>query len=94
MVKKLGQALTDDIGIAAYVHKICVPIPSRDEMNVEMVGQTCARASAEIHTDIEAVWFYRQGEGLLRFSNEFHQLQQFFIGSLVKVGDVPDGCYE
>jgi hypothetical protein len=60
-------------------------------MNVEMVWQAGSCASAEIHTDIEAVRFYRQGEGLLRFSDKFHQFQQLFIGRLVKVGDVPDG---
>jgi len=64
-LKKLGQTLTDNIGIAAHIHKICVSVPSWNEMDVEMLGQAGTGTSAKVHTNIEAVGFYRQGQGSL-----------------------------
>ena len=55
-----------------------------------MVWQARACASAEIHTDIEAVGFYRQRQGFLRFQDELEQLQHFFAACLFKVGDMSD----
>ena len=94
LLKQLGQTLTDNIGIRAYAHKICVSVPSWNKMDVEMLRQAGPCASAEIHTDIEAVGFYRQGQGFLQFSDEFHHFQQLFVGRLVKVGDVSGRRYQ
>jgi hypothetical protein len=67
LLKKLGQTLADNTGITAYVHKVCVSVPSGDDMDMEVVGQSRSATSAEIHPDIETMWFYRQQKGLLRF---------------------------
>ena len=37
-LKKFGQALTDNVGVAAYVYKISISAPARDNMDVQMVG--------------------------------------------------------
>ena len=55
--KKLRHALADYFRVAADVHKVRVAVPSRNDMNVQMVRKTRTRASAEIHPDIESVWF-------------------------------------
>jgi len=32
--KKLNQTLADNIGVAAHLHKICVSLPSGDDMDM------------------------------------------------------------
>jgi len=94
LLVKLGQTLTDNIGITAYIYKIGVPIPPWDDMDMKMVGQACTGASAEIHADIEAMRFYHQRQELLGLSNEFGQLQHFFVACGIKVRDMPGWCYQ
>jgi len=94
LLKKLGQALAYNIGITAYAHKIRVPIPSWDEVDVKMLGQSGSCAPAEIHSNVEAMRLYRQRQGLFCFPYQFGQLQHLFITGLVNVGDVPGRRYE
>ena len=65
-LKKLGQTLTDDIGIPANGHKICIAVPPRHHVDVQVARQARTGASPEIHTDIKAVGFYRKRQRLLR----------------------------
>ena len=90
--EKLSQALADDLGVTAYAHKIRVAVPSRDDMKMQVTGQSRTTASAEIHADIEAVGFDGQRKGFLRFPDEFGQLQHLLIGCLVEVGNMPVRC--
>ena len=80
--------MTDNIGITANIDEICVSIPSWYNVNMEMLGQARSGGPAEIHSDIESVWFNCEGESFLRFSYEFCYLQKFLVISLVKRGYV------
>jgi hypothetical protein len=90
--EKLGQALADDFGVTADAHKIRVPVPSRDNMQMKMSRQPRTAASAEIHTYIEAVGLDGQRQGLLRFPDELGQFQQLGVGCLFETGNMTDRC--
>ena len=93
-VKKLGQALAYDVGIAADVHKIRVSVPARYDVDVKMLGQSGPAASAEIHADIKAVRFYRQREGFLRCPNQLEHLEQLIIIRFIQLADMSDRRYQ
>jgi hypothetical protein len=59
-------------------------------VNVHVFGQSGAGASAEVHTNVEAVRLYGQGQRFLCFSNELGHLQQFGVLGLFEVGYVPN----
>ena len=66
-----------------------IPDIGRGKWTVEeMLGQARSGGPAEIHSDIESVWFNCEGESFLRFSYEFCYLQKFLVISLVKRGYV------
>jgi hypothetical protein len=59
-----------------------------------MSRQSRAGAPAEVHADVEAVRFYRQRQGFLRFPDQLNHFQHFFVACIAKVGDVPYRRYE
>ncbi len=93
-VEKLGHALADYLGVAAYVHEVGVTVPSRYDMDMQMARQARPGAAAEVHPDVEAVRFYRQQQSLLRFPDELCHLQQLFVGCTAEVGSVSIRGYQ
>ena len=87
--EKLGQTLADDFGVTADAHKVRVPVPSRDNMQMQVTGQSRSAASAEIHPDIEAVRFDCQRQGLLRFPDELGKFQKLDVCRHLELGNVP-----
>jgi len=65
LLKKVIQTLTDNIGVATDLHKICVSIPSGNDMDMQMAGQACSAAPSKVHPDIKAVRFYRKPQCFL-----------------------------
>jgi hypothetical protein len=63
-------------------------------MNMQMVGKARARASAEVHPDIESVGLYRQIKRFLGVSYKLVHFEKLFIGRLFEIGYVPQGCYQ
>lgn len=92
--EELNQALADDIGISADVHKVGIAAPPGDDVYVEMAGQACACTSAEVHTDIEAVRVDCQRKRFLRFADELGHFEHLVVVGLVEVGDVPQRRYQ
>jgi len=53
-----------------------------------MLWQSRTGASAEVHTYVEAVRFYSQGQRFLRFPNELCHFENFSFFGRVQVGYV------
>jgi hypothetical protein len=88
---KLLDALADKVCIAANPDKICVAVPSGDNMYVHMVGQARAGAPAEIDSDIEAMRLNRERKHLLGVPCKFCHLKKLSVACLVKIGNMPGG---
>jgi hypothetical protein len=76
--------------IAANPDEIGVAIPARDNVDMHMVGQSRAGASAEIDADVEAVGLNRKRKDLLSVPCQFGHLKKFFVVRLAEIGDVSD----
>ncbi len=92
--EQFGQALADNVGVAADAHKIGVSVPSRDEVDMQMSRQSRPGASAEVHTDVEAVRFYRQRKCLLRLPDKLAHFKQFVVRGQREIRYVPGGRYQ
>jgi hypothetical protein len=92
--EKLRQTLADEVCIAAGPNKIGVAVPSRDDMNVQMVRQPRAGAFAHVYTDIKAVRPYRKSQRLLGVPDKFCHFKKLFVACCVEIRDVPGRRYE
>jgi hypothetical protein len=89
--EQFRQALADEICVAAGPDKVGVAAPSRDNMNMQMLGQPGTGTLAHVHTDIKAVRLYRKSQHLLGIPYQFGHLKKLFIGCCIKIRHVPDG---
>jgi len=89
-LEKFLDALADEVCIAANPDKIGIAIPSRDNVDVHMVGQSRSGASAEIDTDIEAVGLNRKRKDLLGVSCHFGHFKKFLVVCLAEIGNMPN----
>jgi hypothetical protein len=69
---QLGKALANDIGITTHGHEAGITVPSRDNMDVQMPGQSGAGTSAKIHSDVESVRLKNLKQQLSTVPYELH----------------------
>ena len=93
-VKKLSEALTNQLRITADAHKIGIAVPSRNNVDMQMSRQAGTGASAKIHSDIKAVRLDGLGQGLLRFSDELCHLEHLHIRGCFKIGYMTRRSYQ
>ena len=87
--QKLCQTLAYYIDTGTNRHKICVTIPARHNVNVQMSRQAGTGAFAEIDADIETVRFHGKCQGLFGLADEGHHLSHFIVGDFFELADVP-----
>jgi hypothetical protein len=80
--------LADEVCIAAGSDKIGVAVPSRDNVNMQMVRQPRPGAPAEVHTYIETVRLYRKCKRLLSIPCQLCHFKKLFVAGLVEIGDM------
>ena len=91
-IVEFRQGLAYHIGIAANVHVISIAIPPRNDMNMHMIRQPCACASAKIHSDIKTLRLYRLFQSRLTVSCQFGQFQKLLVTGVVKIADMSYRC--
>ena len=74
------DGLGDDADIADDGHEINVAVPARDDVAVDVAGDACAGALADVEADVVALGVHGEGEGLLAEGEEFHDLGAFIGG--------------
>jgi hypothetical protein len=87
--EQLRQALAYEIRVAAGADEIGIAGPSRDNMNMQMVGQSRPCALAHVYTYIKAVRLYGKSQRLLGVSNQFCHFKKLFVICCVEIRDVP-----
>src|SRR5256885_17263063 len=55
LVGGLSQGFVDDLHVVDHGHEVRVSVPSRNDVNVDMVGDARAGGVAEVRADVEAV---------------------------------------
>jgi hypothetical protein len=83
--REVAQCLGQDGCAGDDGHEIRVTVPARDDVDMKMFLDACARCAAEIDADVEAVGFHDGREGILAAANEFHEVGEFVVGKAVKV---------
>jgi hypothetical protein len=63
-------------------------------VDVKVVRQARPGASAEVHPHVKAVRLNGQAKGLLAFYYQFGQLKKLLVVGLLKLGNMPDRCYQ
>jgi hypothetical protein len=66
-------------------HEIGVAVPTRDDVDMEVIGDAGAGDAAEVEADVEAVGFHDLGEGVLAAAGEDHEVGEFRFGEVVEV---------
>ena len=51
------ERLRDDAGACERGHEISVAGPSRDEVPMEVSGQSCTGSAAQVQSDVESIGF-------------------------------------
>src|SRR3954464_10407277 len=66
--------------VADYRHEVGVTIPPRDDVDVEVVGDACARSAPEVHSDVEPLRVDRSAEAPRSVSRQPKESIVLFVG--------------
>ena len=91
---KVFEALTDESYLGGNGHEVGISFPARDEVHMDMVGQTGAGAMVDIDTEVESMGFNSLGEGFLGLAGKQQHLEQSCFVELVQIADVGRGGNE
>jgi hypothetical protein len=76
-----GQFLGFDAGFGYYGHEVGIAGPAREDVEVEVAGDSGAGSAAEVHAEVEALRVINIFEGYLDALGEDHHFgEDFWIG--------------
>src|SRR5512133_215388 len=73
------QTIREHARAANDRHEVRVAGPARDDVDVQVIGNTCSRALAEIQTDVESLRLYRGAQKRLRVNYQIPELNDFIL---------------
>jgi hypothetical protein len=88
-VVRCGKFLGEDARLGHDGDKVGVTNPAGNDVHMEVVGDTCARGTAEVEAEVEAVGAVLAAEGGFALLGKFHELAKFFAIGVAEKGDVP-----
>lgn len=83
MVPHRFEGLGQDACRAEHGHEVCVAAPARDDVLVEVFGDSGSGGFAQVDTNIEAVGVERLLENLFSLEGGLGEAEQLFVAKVL-----------